>query len=294
MVPPAPSLRNLIVPSWGALDVAALALTVAAGVVYVVAVHRLAARGRRWRRARTAAFLGGLGVILVATESGLARYDTVLFSAHVVQHVLLGMVAPVLLVAGAPLTLALQAGRPGTKALVRRALHHPATRVLTHPVTATVLFSGTLVVLYSTALYEATLRHAWLHAWLHVHFVVAGCLWAAAVLAVDPHPVRLPHAARLGLVVLTVPFHAVLGVALLGRTSVIAGDWYAALDRPWGASPLDDQRTGAGILWGVGELFALAVGTVVLVAWMRHSEREASRNDRRLDALELAGRGTPS
>lgn len=282
MAPPAPSLRTLVLP--GEVDLVGLVLTLAAAALYLVGVRRLARRGRPWRATRTAAYTGGLATIAIATQSGLARYDTTLFSAHVVQHVLLGMVAPVLLVLGAPLTLALQAGKPGTTLMLRRILRHPLTRLVTHPVTAAVVFSGTLMVLYSTGLYEASLRNDVMHAWLHIHFVVAGYLWAAAVVPVDPHPVRLPHAARLGLVAVTVPFHAVLGVALLGTTTVIAGDVYAEVGRTWGASALADQRTGAGILWGVGELFSVTLGAVVLVSWMRHSEREARRHDRQLDA----------
>jgi putative membrane protein len=280
--PPAPSLQSLLSPD---LDVAALVMTLAAAAAYLTGVRRLAAKGRGWPRARTAAFVGGCGVIAVATQSGVARYDTVLFSMHVVQHVLLGMVAPVLIVAGAPLTLALQAGRPASTMVLRHALRHPAVRALTHPLFAALAFTGTPFVLYLTPLYEATLRNGVWHAWLHVHFVVAGCLWAAAVLAVDPQPVRLPHAARLGMVALTVPGHALLGVALLSQSTVIAADWYEAVGRTWGASPLSDQRTGAGLFWAMGELFGVTLGTLVLASWMRHSDREARRHDRQLDAL---------
>jgi putative membrane protein len=280
--PPALSLQSLLSP---ALDVAAMVLTLAAAAAYLVGVQRLAAKGRVWSRTRTATFLGGCAVIAVATQSGVARYDTVLFSLHVVQHVLLGMVAPVLIVAGAPLTLALQAGRPVSTNVLRHALRHPLVKALTHPLFAAVLFTGTPFVLYLTPLYEATLRNGVLHAWLHVHFVAAGCLWAAAVLAVDPQPVRLPHAARLGMVALTVPGHALLGVALLSQSTVIAADWYEALGRTWGASPLSDQRTGAGLFWAMGELFGVTVGALVLASWMRHSEREARRYDRQLDAM---------
>lgn len=267
------------------LDVAALVLTFTAGVAYLAGIRRVAAKGRAWPATRTAAFAGGLATIAVATQAGFARYDTVLFSTHVVQHVLLGMVAPVLLVLGAPLTLALQAGRPATTRMLRYALHHPVTRAVTHPLVAAVVFTGTPFVLYLTPLYEATLRNGVLHGWLHVHFVVVGFVWAAAVIAADPQPVRLPHAARLGMVALTVPGHALIGVALLSTGTAIASDWYYATGRTWGASPLADQRTGAGLFWAIGELFGVALGAAVLASWMRHSEREARRHDRHLDAL---------
>jgi putative copper resistance protein D len=147
---------------------------------------------------------------------------------------------------------------------------------------------GTLPLLYFTPLYEWSLRWPVLHAWVHIHFVVVGALFAEAVVGLDLHRHRTSHPARLGLVFSTVPFHAFLGVALLSSTTVLAARWYGATGRTWGASALADQRTGAGILWAAGELFGLALGGIVLAQWMAHSEREARRQDRLLDA-GLAG-----
>ena len=259
-------------------------LVVVSAGAYVAGTHRLARRGRRWSPARTTAFLSGAAVVVVATQTGIARYDTTLFSVHIVQHVLLGMVAPVLFALGAPVTLALQAAQPSTKRVLRRALDTRPATVLTNPLVATVLFTLTLPALYFTPVYEWSLRSGVVHAWLHVHFVVAGVLFAEAVLGLDLHRHRLGHPARLGLVLSTVPIHAFLGVALLSSTSVIAARWYAGTGRTWGASALSDQRTGAGILWAAGELFGLVLGAVVLVRWMAYSEREARRHDRLLDA----------
>jgi putative copper resistance protein D len=244
----------------------------------------LARRSRRWSRRRTAAFVSGAAVILVATQTGIARYDTVLFSDHVLQHVLLGMLAPVLLALGAPITLALQATHPTTRRTLRRTLDSRPVLAVTQPLTATVLFAATLFVLYFTPLYEWSLRYGVVHAWLHIHFVVVGVLFAEAIIGLDLGRHRTSYPARLGLVLATVPFHAFLGVALLSSTTVLATGWYASLGRTWGASPLADQRTGAGILWAAGELFGLVLGGVVLARWMAHSEREARRQDRILDA----------
>ncbi len=280
--PSAPSLRTLLLPAH--VDVVALVLVMAMAGCYVAGSRRLARRGRRWSSGRTAAFLSGSAVVLVATQTGIARYDTVLFSDHAIQHVLLGMVAPVLFALGAPITLALQAGHPSTKAMLRRALDSRPAAVLTHPLVATALFVLTLPGLYFTPLYEWSLRYGVLHAWIHVHFVVVGVLFAEVVVGLDVNRHRTAHPARLGLVLSTVPFHAFLGVALLSSTTVIAADWYAGTGRTWGSSALSDQRAGAGILWAAGELFGLVLGAVVLVQWMAHSEREARRHDRLLDA----------
>lgn len=260
------------------------ALTVLVGVLYLSGVRRLAARGREWPVRRSVSFGVGLVLVLVATQSGLAGYDRVLFSLHVVQHLTIGMVAPVFLVLGAPMTLALQASHRRAQERWLRALRSRPVAVVTHPLTVWVLFGGTLVVLYLTGLYELSLRDNWVHLLVHAHFLVVGCLFMAYVIGIDPMPRSLGYGARLLFVAVVLPFHAFLGVALLGTNTVLARDWYAQVSRPWLADPLSDQRLGAGILWGFGELFGLAALAIVLYQWMRHDEREAARLDRRLEA----------
>jgi putative membrane protein len=265
-----------------------LVVVVAAAAGYALGVHRLARRGRSWPRSRSLSFAAGLVVILVATQSGLAAYDRVLFSLHVVQHLLLGMVAALLLVLSAPVTLALQAsGRTGQRRLLR-ALHSHPVRVMTHPVTAWLLFGGTLAVLYFTGLYELSLRNNWVHAAVHAHFLVVGFLFMAVVVAVDPIPVALGFGARLLYVLVALPFHAFLGVAILTADDVLAAGWYENVVRDWGASPLSDQRTGAGLLWVAGELFGVVAALVVVRRWMAHEERAGARHDRQLEAARTA------
>jgi putative copper resistance protein D len=227
----------------------------------------------------------GLAVVAVATQAGLARYDTSYFSLHVVQHILLAMVAPVFLVLGAPVTLALQASSASGQRGLLRLLQNPVAVVITHPLTAWCVFSATLFVVYFTPLYGLSLRNSVVHAWLHVHFVVSGCLFAESVVGLDPHRIRLPHPARLLLVALTVPVHAVLGIALLAREDVIVGAWYLGRRDGLGDQLLLDQRLGAGLLWAAGELYGVALAALVLTQWMHQSEREARRHDRLLDAL---------
>jgi putative copper resistance protein D len=280
---PAPTLRNLVVPL--AVDPTAAILTVFAGFLYLRAAARQRRRGHQWHTGRTVSFMTGLAVVVVATQAGLARYDTSYFSLHVVQHILLAMVAPVFLVLGAPVTLALQAASPSGQRGLLRVLQHPVAVVVTHPLTAWCAFAGTLFVLYFTPLYELSLRNSVVHAWLHVHFVVSGCLFAESVVGLDPHRIRIPHPLRLLLVALTVPVHAVLGIALLTRDDVIAGPWYLGRRDGFGDNLLLDQRVGAGLLWAAGELYGVALAALVLTQWMRQSEREARRHDRLLDAM---------
>ena len=283
--PPAPSW-DVLVTDWS-LGIA-FPFVVAAAALYVIGVRRLHARGRPWPAGRTAVFLSGLAVILVATESGVAAYDRILFSLHIVQHILLGMVAPLLLVLGAPVTLALQASARSSQRRILRVLHSPPVRVLTHPLVAWLLFGTSIVTLYFTSLYELSLRDGWFHVATHAYFVLAGCLFLAHVVGLDPIPHALGYGARLLYVVVLLPFHTFVGVALLTMSSVIASGWYSQVERRWGASPLADQRTGAGLLWISGELFGLFCIGIVVYQWMSAEERAAARHDRRLDALEAA------
>jgi putative copper resistance protein D len=216
--------------------------------------------------------------------SGLAAYERVLFSAHVVQHLLLAMAGPLFIALGAPITLALQATHRPTQVFLLRILHSRVVRVITHPAFIWIVFGGGLFVLYFTDLYELSLRNDVVHAWLHLHFVVSGVLFFWIVVGLDPSGWRLPDWSRLLLVLLAVPFHVFLGVAILSSDQVIAGEWYASLARSWGSTALADQRTGAGILWAVGDLLSLAAAAIVMWKWIEHDEREAVRLDRRLDA----------
>lgn len=279
VAPPSPSWDLLLTdwqPDW------LLAVVVGATGAYAVGVHRLARRGRAWPRSRSLAFAAAMAVVVIATQSGLAAYDRVLFSLHVVQHLLLGMVAALLLVLSAPITLALQAsGRTGQRRLLR-VLHSRPVATVTHPVTAWLLFGGTLAVLYFTGLYELSLRNDWVHALVHAHFLVVGFLFMAHVVAVDPIPGALGFGARLLYVLVALPFHAFLGVAILASNEVLAAGWYDGVVRTWGASPLSDQRTGAGVLWVAGELFGVVAALVVVRRWMAHEERAGARHDRRL------------
>jgi putative copper resistance protein D len=271
-------------------DVAWLVIAVALAALYVSGVRRLAERDRRWSPARTTAFMSGVGVLVFATCSGLAAYDQVLFSAHVTQHLLLGMVAPMLLALGAPITLALQASSRATQVGLLGLMTSKVAKALSHPAVAWLLFGGSMVVLYTTPLYELSLRNGLVHGAVHLHVFLVGCLFFWAVVGIDRAPVQLSHPVRLGLVLLAIPFHAFLGIVLLSMHEPLAADWYAELGRTWGASALSDQRTGAGLMWGVGDLLGLVAGGVVLLQWMAHDEREAKRLDRRL-ADERASQG---
>ncbi len=262
----------------------------AAGL-YVVGVVVLRRRGDRWPVARTVAFVGvGLGVFGFATMSGLAAYDTTLLSAHMVQHMLLSMVVPLALALGAPVTLALRTlpRRPRRWLLV--VLHSRVARVLSFPPLTLALYVVSPWALYFSGWYPASLESPFVHEMMHVHLVVVGALFFWPLMGVDPVPGRVGYPARMLLVVLTLPFHAFLGVTIMGQESLLGGDWYPSLhDGPMGAwlpDPLADQHLAGGILWGSGDLIGLSFFAVLFTQWVRSSMREARREDRRLDLLE--------
>lgn len=281
----APSAATLLRPSF---DPAFLVLVLVLGTLHVVLVRRRARLhpDRRWPVARSVSFAAGLVVFAVATLSGLARYDAALFSLHMVQHLLLGMVAPLLLALGAPVTLALQGSPRSVQTALVRVLDHPLARLIAHPITAWSLFSLTLFVLYTTPLLGLSLRHDTVHTAVHLHFLASGFLFCWSVLGVDVGRRRTSHAARLLAVVLTVPFHAVLGLMIqAGADRPLAADEYGAVVRDWGGSLSADQGTGAAILWGLGEVWGLVLVVLVARRWMANEARRQAREDARLDAV---------
>ncbi|MGH9184975.1 MAG: cytochrome c oxidase assembly protein [Acidimicrobiales bacterium] len=242
------------------------------GTLYAAGVRRLAGRARRWPLGRSVAFGLGLLVLAVATLPPLAALDTDRFSVHVVQHLLLGMVAPACLALGAPVTLALQASSRARQVALLRVVHSAPIAMLTHPVVSWVVFGGSLFALYFSPVFGWSLRHEAVHDIVHVHFLLAGCAFVWPLVGLDPVRWRLPHGARLLSVLLALPFHAFVGIALLQTDRVLGdGGWSVA-----------DQRVGAGILWAAGDLLAGAAAAVIFVQWAGADDREAARIDRRL------------
>lgn len=288
-------------PPFGALSVLTearpqplpTAALLAVGVLYLTGVRRLRGRGDGWSRWRTTAFLGGgLGTAAVALLSGLERYDTTLFGVHMVQHMLLAMVTPVFLALGAPVTLALRTLPPRPRRALLAVLHSRVARVLSFPAIPWVMFIGSPFALYFTGWYPATLDSALLHDHLHLHFVVAGCWFFWPIIGIDPVPGRVSHPFRILMLFATMPFHAFLGVAIMGvkddGTGLLAPDHYLALVSR--ADAVFQQQVGGGLIWASGDLVGLLFLFVAAIQWMQASDREAAREDRRLDRLEAAGR----
>ncbi|HEX5542326.1 MAG TPA: cytochrome c oxidase assembly protein [Micromonospora sp.] len=264
-----------------------LPLTAAA---YLYGVHRLRRRGGRWPVSRTVLFLiPGLGSIAAVTIGGPGAYDTSLLSVRIIQHMVLGMTAPIFLALGAPVTLALRTLPRAPRRRLLALLRTRVARVAFFPLFAYGLFVVTPFVLYFTDLYRLTLEHPLAHQLVHAHFIVTGCLFFWPLVGIDPLPARWHYPARALLMLLSVPFHTVLGLTIMQGSTLLGGDWYPALQLTW-ADPWTDQKVAGGILWASGELVSVIMLFVLAVQWMRHSEREARRIDRELDRQETLER----
>ena len=142
---------------------------------------------------------------------------------------------------------------------------------------------------YYTPVYDASLRSMPLHDFLHWHFVLVGFLFYWSLLGVDPVPHRPPFLFRFMLVVGLAPIHILLGIPIMLMDTLLAGDYYLALDRDWGPSPLRDQYIGGGILWAFGDVSAAVLIGAFLKRWQRSDEREARRTDRQIDRAYGSG-----
>lgn len=258
----------------GWLSFVSLAIELAVAIGYVVFTRRLGARGRHWSHWRTVSFLAGILTIVIAAQSGLASYDDSVFKIHVIQHLLLMNVAPILLALGAPVTLVLQAGGRSTQQRVLKVLHNRFVEIITNPVFVLVIFSVTMVGYFLTPFYQFSLEHPLLHELSHLHFLIAGCLYWWLVVGIDPSRWRLSFPMKLGFLAVDIPVGTLLGLGLTQSRISIAPQFHS----------LTDTHAGGATLWIMGELFTFLAMGIVIIQWMRADVREAARADRRADA----------
>lgn len=287
-MPAPPDLGHLL---WGwtgnGLGLAIVGLGLA---LYLRGVWALRTRGDSWPMARTVSWCAGMAVVGWATFGGLGEYSHVMFSAHMAAHMVLSMIAPILLVLGAPMTLALRtlpgprrAGEVGPRALLLSFLHSRWSRLVTHPLVAPVLFTGSLYGLYFSPMFQTLMSNHWGHTVMDVHFLAVGSLYYYVLIGVDPSPRILQPLVRFGLLLVTVPFHAFFAIAVMSSDTVLAGDYWRLLDRPFRTDLLADQYLGGGIAWAMGEIPLILVMGALFVQWIRSDAREARRKDRQAD-----------
>jgi putative copper resistance protein D len=258
-------------------------------VSYFLGVARIYRRGDKWQWFRSVNWVIGLMVLTYITSGPPSVYGRVLFSAHMVDHMALTMVAPIFLVLGAPVTLALRAlpprgdGSRGPREWLLVFVHSRFSQVVTHPLFAAANFAGSIVLFYYSDLFGFAMREHVGHELMILHFLLTGYIFVLSMIGTDPLPRRAPYPMRLLLLLATMGFHAFFGVAIMGGTNLLAADYFGNLGRAWGQSALLDQQTGGAVAWGIGEVPTLLVAIGVAVMWSRSDQRETKRVDRAAD-----------
>jgi cytochrome c oxidase assembly factor CtaG len=236
---------------------------------------------------RSAAFFGGLLTIAIALQSGIERYDTTLFSIHMVQHVLLTLVAAPLLALGAPVTLLLRAMSPAARRRwVLPALHSRAARFVGHPIVAALLFAAVMWATHFSPLFDRALEDRLAHDVEHILLLGSAVLFWWPAVGLDPGPYRLSHAVRILYTFVQMPQNTFLAVAIAFAPAPLYPH-YATLARDWGPDPLLDQQIAGGIMWIVGDLLFLVAILGLLVSWSRREATDRPGADRRA-AAQLA------
>ncbi|GGL36574.1 bifunctional copper resistance protein CopD/cytochrome c oxidase assembly protein [Phycicoccus endophyticus] len=257
--------------------------------LYLAGFVRLRRRGDAWPVLRLVLWVAGWALFAWATCGAPGIWGRVLFSAHMVMHMAVAMVVPLLLVPAAPVTLALRALRPrrdrtwGPREVLLQVVHSRAMRVLANPVVAAALFFFSLAVFYFSGLFELALTTHTGHLLMMAHFLLTGYLFVWVMIGIDPGVPRWSPLMLLVILFATVSFHAFFGVVLTGSTTLLAPDFFTTIDLPWMTDPLADQHTAGEIAWGIGEAPTLVLAVVVAAQWFRRETLETARRDRQAD-----------
>jgi len=263
-------------------------------VAYLAGVVALRRRGDRWPIGRVLWWAAGVITIELMTATGIDGYGMELFSVHMVQHMVMGMLTPILLTLGAPMTLLLRVlpatrrSRRSARGIVLAVIHSRAVQAIANPVVTVLLFLGSLYGLYFTPVFDWLMGTMWGHNLMLIHFLAIGMLYFWGVLAVDPSPRRgggfmgafARPVIRLSELAATVPFHAFFGVIIMMASGLIVG-FYAHPPMGWHISPLLDQQAAGGIAWGFTELPTLLVLGVLFLQWQRSDARRSHTADRK-------------
>lgn len=256
---------------------------------YLAGAWRLHRRGDRWPVYRTVLWVAGLLALFWVTCGPVNAYQDYLFSMHMVGHMLLTMAIPMMLVFGAPVTLAARAirkredGTRGGREWILWAVHTPFARVVTHPLFAAGMFIGSLWAFYYTDLFRWSLYDHIGHEWMIAHFLISGYLFVQSLVGIDPVPLRYPYPFRLLTLIGIMAMHAFFGISIMMSSGLFVAEWFGAMGRTWGQTPLEDQYTGGGIAWSIGEIPTLILAMTVAIQWSRSDERAQRRADRQAD-----------
>jgi putative copper resistance protein D len=263
-----------------------LSCVLVAGVAYVLGARRVGS----WPALHTVAFITGLIAVIWATCSRISMYAMVSFESHMIAHMMLSMLAPILLVLGAPVTLALRAlpavsdgHERSPRAWLAGLLHSRYSQFITQPLVVLAIFTFGLYGIYFTSAFSSLMSGHIGHMFMEVHFLLTGFLFAFTVIGIDPAPRPLPHWARLLMVLVAMSLHAFFAVAIMQATQPLGDAWYSQVRPPWIVTPLADTYAGGGVAWAIGEVPSMVLLVVVAVQWAISDDRLAARTDRESD-----------
>lgn len=294
VMPDAPTFNRLLLGyEPNGLFLALLILMVA---LYIRGVLVLSRRGDKWPVNRTIFFALGISIADFAVNGGLGMYSHVAFSFHMVAHMALATLAPIGIALGAPITLALRTlpiGRfpqeRGIRGFALTALHSRYARFFTNPIVAMLVFDGSMFALYFTDLFKWLMSYHFGHFFMELHFFIAGFLFFAALIGVDPVPAKLPFVARIVVIFAAMSIHAFFSVSLMSAGTLVDGGYFISLERPWWPDLLADQRTGAAFGWAFGEVPILLALAATFIQWVRSDSAEAARIERSAERARAAG-----
>lgn len=260
-----------------------------AGFCYLWAYLRVRKDGGTWSPFRLLSWYFGLLVLLYITCGALTVYARVLFSVHMVEHMLLTMVCPIFLVLGAPVTLLLKALEPrqdgtrGPREWILRLVHSGWSKTITHPIFAAVNFAGSIIIVYFTPLFGIMLRYHMGHEFMLIHFLITGYIFSLVLIGNDPIPNRPAYPMRLIMIIATLGYHAFVGIAIMQMETLLQASWFGNIGRPWGLSAIEDQQLGGALMWGIGEIPAMVIAVAVAVQWSINDKKVQKRVDRQAD-----------
>ncbi|GHH11980.1 cytochrome c oxidase assembly protein [Streptomyces lanatus] len=256
--------------------------------LYAWGVVRLRRRGDKWPVGRTVSYVLGVLSVMLVMCTGLNDYGMVMFSVHMVQHMVISMLSPILLLLGAPVTLALRAlppagrGRKGLRELLLALLHSRYMRIITHPAFTIPLFIASLYALYFTPIFDFLMGSKAGHIGMMVHFLAVGVVFFWPIIGVDPGPHRPGYLMRMLELFAGMPFHAFFGIALMMASTPMV-ETFKNPPASLGIDALSDQNAAGGIAWAFSEIPSVLVLIALLFQWYGSEQRQAKRKDRAAD-----------
>ena len=268
-------------------DALVLGLLIIVALLYIKGIRILSKRGDHWPISRSLSFLFGLLIVNFAINGAIGVYAHFGFSYHMIEHMILGMIAPIPLVLGAPITLALRTlpgGRDekdeGVRTILVRLLHSRYMKFLTNPVVALLIFDGSLFVLYFTGLFGNLMGSHLGHLFMNLHFLLAGALFFHVIVGIDPNPNRPPNVVRIVILFAAMSIHAFFSIALMSATTLLDGGYYTSIGNPMHLNLLENQYTGGAIGWAMGEIPILIALSAAFIQWIRDDNKESKRIDK--------------